>query len=291
MSKPRAASHRSAVLVTGASSGIGRACALTLAAEGFCVVAGVRSMQDAEALKESAQGNLSTLLLDITDANQLAHAASLLSNELRESGLGGLINNAGICVTGPLEYVPIESLRVQLEVNVVAQIAVTQAMLPLLRRGKGRIVNIGSTSGRIAGRYAGPYCASKFALEALTSVLRLELQSSGIAVSIIEPGIVATPFWKKLRAAEDALAQSLPEEGWQRYGAALRGRQQKMMLWGQNGLSTAAVCDSVRHALTTSRPKLRYVVGSDARLRTTLAALLPERLWYYLGTGGSARTD
>jgi NAD(P)-dependent dehydrogenase (short-subunit alcohol dehydrogenase family) len=281
MPNPPSASS-GAVLITGASSGIGRACASRLAAEGFRVFAGVRTPRDVDSLRLEARANLSPLLLDITNEEQLAACAALLRSELPEGRLAGLVNNAGISVTGPLEHVAIPALREQLEVNVVAQLAVTQAMLPLLRAGRGRIVNIGSTSGRIAGRYTGPYCASKFALEALTSTLRLELQSSGVAVSIVEPGVVSTPFWRKTLEAETKLAATLPPDGAERYGEALAHRREHMMSWGAGGSSPIAVCDAIVHALTAPRPRLRYIVGKDARIRTTLAALLPERLWYYL---------
>jgi NAD(P)-dependent dehydrogenase (short-subunit alcohol dehydrogenase family) len=285
----RSLPQRGAVLVTGASSGIGRACALNLAAAGFRVFAGVRAERDAELLRAAAPQSLTPLLLDVTDTDQLSAAASLLTAELRTSGLQGLINNAGICVTGPLEYVPLRALRQQLEVNVVAQVAVTQAVLPLLRIARGRIVNIGSTSGRIAGRLVGPYCASKFALEAVTSALRLELQSSGVAVSIVEPGVVATAFWAKALAAEHALVLNLPPDGSQRYGEALARRRDKMTQFSSTGCLPEAVCNAIFHALTARRPKLRYVVGMDAKLRTTLAAVLPEWLWHYLVAGrGSA---
>lgn len=271
-----------AVLITGTSSGIGRTCALTLAAKGFRVFAGVRNEQDAQMLQADAPGNLSTLILDVTDASQIAAAATLVQRELSDGALHGLVNNAGICVTGPLEQVPISALREQLEVNVVGQVAVTQAMLPFLRTGRGRIVNIGSTSGRIAGRYTGPYCASKFALEALTSTLRLELQSSGVTVSIVEPGVVATSFWNKVLAVEEALAHSLPNDCLERHGEALTRRRDNMPGWQAGGASTTIVCDAILHALTAPRPKLRYVVGRDARVRVVLARLLPERLRYYL---------
>lgn len=274
-----------AVLVTGTSSGIGRACALTLASKGFRVFAGVRNERDASVLREGAPANLSTLILDVTDAGQVAAAGALLQRELSDGALHGLVNNAGICVTGPLEQVAIGALREQLEVNVIGQVAVTQAMLPFLRKGRGHIVNIGSTSGRISGRYTGPYCASKFALEALTSALRLELQPSGVSVSIVEPGVVATSFWNKMLAAEEALASSLPNDCLERHGEALARRRESVPGWQAAGASTTTVCDAILHALTAPRPKLRYVVGRDARLKAALVSLLPEKVWYYLTAG------
>src|SRR5258708_33287478 len=181
------------VVATGASTGIGEACALRLDRRGFHVFAGVRREVDGGALKQKASGRLTPILLDVTDASSIKSAAAAVAASLDEEGLSGLVNNAGIAIAGPLEFLPIDELRRQFEVNVIGQIAVTQAFLPLLRKGHGRIVNMGSISGRLAFPLLGPYAASKFALRALTTALRMELRPWGIPVSIIEPSGIATP--------------------------------------------------------------------------------------------------
>ncbi|HRI88446.1 MAG TPA: SDR family NAD(P)-dependent oxidoreductase, partial [Candidatus Hydrogenedentes bacterium] len=199
-----------AVVVTGASTGIGAACALYLDRIGFRVFAGVRKESDGEALRSKASSRLSTLLLDVTDGESIAAARDTVAEVVGDDGLAGLVNNAGISVNAPLEFIPLDKLRLQLEVNVVGQIAVTQAFLEMLRVAKGRVVNIGSTSGRLSIPMGGPYCASKFAMEALSDSLRMELLPWGIEVSLVQPGAIDTPIWEKSLAAGDALLESLP---------------------------------------------------------------------------------
>src|ERR1041384_744002 len=184
-----------AVLVTGASTGIGEACALCLTAAGFRVFAGVRRTEDGERL--GARGGIESVLLDVTVPAQIAAAASDLAGKVGDAGLAGLVNNAGIAVGGPVEYVSAEDLRRQLEVNVVGLHEVTRAFLPLIRRARGRIVHIGSISGLIASPFTGPYAASKHAVEALAEALRVALAPEGIHVSVVEPGQVRTPIWEK----------------------------------------------------------------------------------------------
>src|SRR5439155_3574156 len=145
------------IVITGASTGIGRACALRLDRMGFRVFAGVRKTEDGEALKQQASERLTPVVIDVTDVASIARAAEMVAAEVGEAGLAGLVNDAGIAVAGPLEFIPIEELRKQLEVNVIGQIAVTQVFLPLLRKGHGRIVNMGSISGRLAVPLLGPY--------------------------------------------------------------------------------------------------------------------------------------
>src|SRR3954471_419193 len=197
------------VLVTGASSGIGRATALELARRGATVLAGVRDPADGEALGPS----VIPLRLDVTDAGHVAAAGE----EAARRGLDALVNNAGIAVTGPLEYLPLDELRRQLEVNAVAQLAVTQACLPALRASRGRIVNMSSISGRMALPLYGPYAASKYALEALSDSLRLELRGTGVDVVLIEPGAIRTPIWERGIRAADALWDALPPVARERY--------------------------------------------------------------------------
>src|ERR1700730_7250159 len=203
------ADNRRAVVVTGASTGIGRATALHLDRLGFRVFAGVRREADAEELKKAATQRLSTLLIDVTDGDGVRAAAERVEQESPE-GLAGLVNNAGIAVGGPLEFVPIDAVRYQFEVNVIGMVAVTQALLPSLRKGHGRIVNIGSVGGRTAAPFVGPYAASKHAVEAFTESLRQELRPWGIWVAVIEPGAIATPIWEKGKQGADQLVEILP---------------------------------------------------------------------------------
>ncbi len=207
---------RPAILITGASTGIGAACAADLARRGFRVFAGVRKDTDGERLKDQS-ADIVPLLLDVTDSAQIAAAADTVGRTVGDACLAGLVNNAGIVVAGPLEILPLDELRRQLEVNVVGQVAVLQAMLPLLRKARGRIVNISSVNGRFAPPYMAPYSASKHALEAINNALRLELRAWGIHVSIIEPGATATPIWDKSLAAANALTEQIREEHIQLY--------------------------------------------------------------------------
>src|SRR5579862_2288927 len=181
-----------AVLITGASTGIGAACALYLDARGFRVFAGVRNPADGEALRARSSSRLAPVLLDVTNSDSLRDAAAVINETVSETGLHGLVNNAGIAVGGPLEVLPLDDLRRQFEVNVVGQLAVTQAMLPLLRKARGRIVNMGSIVGRAPVPLVGAYSMSKAAVAAMTTALRLELDLWGIDVSLIEPGAIAT---------------------------------------------------------------------------------------------------
>ena len=191
-----AASTRGAVVITGASTGIGHASALHLASLGFKVFAGVRRDEDADRLRAVANGSIEPVHIDVTDQASIDAAAGRV-REATGGSIAGLVNNAGIAVPGPLEHLPVDEFRRQLEVNVTGQVAVTQAFLPMLRPSRGRIVNIGSIGGRVAAPMLGPYAASKHAMEGLTDSLRRELRPSGIEVSIIRPGPIATEIWER----------------------------------------------------------------------------------------------
>lgn len=268
---------RGAVLITGASTGIGEACALHLASLGFDVHAGVRRDEDGERLRATGGERLRPLKIDVAEAGSIAAAASEVSGAMDGRGLAGLVNNAGIAVSGPLEYVPVEELRRQLEVNVVGQVAVTQALLPLLRVAGGRVVNIGSIGGRIALPLLGPYAASKFAMEAITDSLRRELRGSGISVSIVEPGSIATPIWEKAGPDADRVVEDMPAEGRERYAHLISAVRAEVARAPERGLPPLAVAKVVEHALTARRPRTRYLVGRDAKMRAKLARLLPDR--------------
>ena len=208
------------IVITGASSGIGKACALRLDQLGFQVFAGVRREADGEALRREASDRLTPLVIDVTDTASIAAAVVAVTDATADLGIGALINNAGIAVAGPLEFLPLADLRQQFEVNVIGQIAVTQAFLGLVRRGKGRIINMGSTSGRSVLPFAGAYGASKHALRALTVALRMELQPWGIPVTSIEPSTVATPIWARSVAASEERERISSAQERERYGHA-----------------------------------------------------------------------
>lgn len=270
--------HRS-VLITGASTGIGRSCALRLDQKGWRVFAGVRKESDAVALRESASGRLTTLLLNILDEASIANATAAMHRELGGAGLQGLVNNAGISVQGPLEYLKPDALRHQFEVNLVGQLIVTQLLLDLIRTGRGRIVMMSSISGRaMSWPFLAPYSASKKALEAVGEALHYELIREGIHVSIVEPGSVATPIWSKGDATIDAVIDAMPPEGRRRYGDAIRRAQALAAQAGRRGISPDRVAARVETALTSAHPKLRYLVGSDAHISARVDRLLPQRL-------------
>jgi NAD(P)-dependent dehydrogenase (short-subunit alcohol dehydrogenase family) len=256
------------VLVTGASSGIGHASALRLARAGWLVYGGVRTAGDAAALREHG---VEPLDLDVTDTAQIAAAAHAIGPELH-----GLVDNAGISIAAPLELVPLDELRRQLEVNVVGQVAVLQAFLPALRRVRGRVVLMGSIGGRSALPFLGPYAASKHALEAFADVLRVELRPWGIAVAIVEPASVKTAIWTKGAAQADVLRNGISREADELYAERIE-RFKAVALKRGPGIDPDVVARAVEHALTAPRPKARYLVGRDAHLRAWIERL-PTRL-------------
>jgi NAD(P)-dependent dehydrogenase (short-subunit alcohol dehydrogenase family) len=269
--------HRGAVLISGASTGIGRACAERLDNIGFTVFAGVRKQSDADSLLGTGSGRTRPLMLDVTESESIA-AALRTVDEAVPAGLAGLVNNAGISVGGPLEFVPIDEWRRQLEVNFIGQVAITQAAIPALRKARGRIVNMTSIGGRLASPFLGPYNASKFALEAVTDALRLELRQFGIEVAAVEPGAVVTPIWEKGRASAQRAAASMPAEAMQLYGAGIAAINKFISQAESSGVPPIEVARAVEHALTAPRPRTRSVVGRDAKMRLVLTRLLPTRV-------------
>lgn len=245
---------------------------------GWRVFAGVRRTADGDRLRNASAQRVEPIPLDVTDQPSIAHAVRLVAESLGTAGLTGLVNNAGIAIVGPLEAIPLDQLRKQLEVNVVGQIAVTQAFLPLLRQGRGRIVNMGSIAGRATLPIMGPYCASKYALESLTDALRLELQPWGIHVSIIEPGAIATPIWEKSKQTGVELEAASCADMIARYAETIARVRDAVAEAERRAISPDAVAKAVRHALTASRPKTRYLVGTDAKIRAVMQKLLPDRL-------------
>jgi short-subunit dehydrogenase len=207
----------------------------------------------------------------------IARAVDIVRAVQEDQALAGLVNNAGIAVGGPLEYLPVERLRTQLEVNVIGLHAVTQAFLPLIRKGRGRIVHIGSIAGRLASPFTGAYAASKHAVEALTDALRLELGPEGIQVAVVEPGQIRTPIWDKGMAEFGTIESRINQEGMDRYRGRLLALQYIVQRARVHSLSPDAVADAVIHALESPAPRTRYVVGGDARIRLWLSRLLPDR--------------
>jgi NAD(P)-dependent dehydrogenase (short-subunit alcohol dehydrogenase family) len=260
------------ILITGASTGIGHACAIRFAEMGYQVFAGVRKLADGEALAAHPSGNIRPVSLDVTSAGSIAGALSTIGAE----ALGGLVNNAGIAMMGPLELVSVDDWRRQFEVNVIGLVAVTQACLPHLRLGRGRIVNVGSIADRTALPGSGPYDSSKSAVKAITDALRMELRPCGISVSLIEAGAIATQIWEKsLRELDELSRRAGPERL-----APYRGLMKTVREETERGAATAspasAVVEAVVHAMTARRPRTRYLVGRDARLWLWLSRL-PDR--------------
>lgn len=261
-----------AILVTGASSGIGAATVEALAQRGFVVYAGVRNDADAAHVR-ALHPNVRPLHLDVTDAHAIAAAARAVQSD--GVPLVGLVNNAGVAFGGPLETLPVDELRTQFDVNVIGAMAVTQGFLPLLRAQRSCIVFIGSIAGRIAMPYFAPYCASKAALRALTAALRMELAPSRIDVTLIEPGSVATPIWSKGLAMRDAMLARLPAHAPDHYRAAINTVMRTLAGEQRSAMPVRRVADVVVRALTARKPKAHYIVGAPARVGALLALLPP----------------
>lgn len=272
---------QSSVWITGASTGIGAAAVAQMHRYGWWVFAGVRRQADADALLERYPRRVQPVLMDVTDDASVAKAAEQVSAAVGEHGLQGLVNNAGVSIVGPLEALPLDQVRLGLAVNVTGVVAVTQAALPLLRAGQGRIVNVGSPSGRFAAPYFGVYAASKFGLRALSDSLRVELRRWHIRVSLVEPGAVATPIWDKGAADVESLVDALPEDQRDRYERQLKRVAAYTRKMSKTALPVAQVAAQIAHALTSAQPRAYYPLGRDARFMrwlTWLPAGLRDRL-------------
>ncbi len=265
------------VVITGTSTGIGRAAALRLDRGGFRVFAGVRRESDGQALKAEASERLTPILLDVTDATAVEQAAKDVASQVGDAGLWGLVNNAGIGVGGPIEFVDSDEWRRQFEVNVFGPAAVIRSFLPLVRRAKGRIVNVSSGAGKVANPMLGPYCASKFALEALSDALRMEVASQGVDVALVEPGFIETPMLDKGQDSAAEVIEKLPPLGQELYGGAMQDFMRMVDKFRPRAASPDQVAQAIEHALTAGRPRTRYTVGVDAKLLTGLGWLLPDR--------------
>jgi NAD(P)-dependent dehydrogenase (short-subunit alcohol dehydrogenase family) len=269
---------KGAVLVTGASTGIGRSSALLLDRSGYKVFAGVRNMEVGEQIRDSASKRLSPVLLDVTKPEQIANAFKSVQKSLGpDDGLFGLVNNAGICIAGPTEYLPVDILRQHLEVNVIGHIAVIQAFMPLIRAGHGRIINIGSPTGRFSLPYLGAYSGSKHAMVALTDALRIELRSWKIPVSVVEPGTVETPMWVKSTAKSHSIINDeLPAEARNLYQEMTSSIDRVMDSGRKRAIFPDDVAATVLKAISAKRPKNRYMVGAGSRM-AIIGNILPSR--------------
>ena len=266
--------RREAVVVTGASTGIGAGAAALLAREGFLVFAGVRNDADA-ARAATLHDNVRPLRLDVTQRDEIRAAAELVA----ASGhpLRAVVSNAGIAVGGPLEFLPVDELRRIFEINVFGAAELTQAFLAQLRMSRGRLVFVGSISGRLAVPFVAPYSMSKFALRALADALRVELRPAGIAVSLLEPSAVKTPIWSKGRDSRAALLALLPPQATERYGAQLNAMFEQIEREERGAMPVETVARAILHAVTARKPRARYLLGTGARAGSVVA-LLPTAL-------------
>jgi NAD(P)-dependent dehydrogenase (short-subunit alcohol dehydrogenase family) len=275
---PVTAVARPSVVVTGASTGIGRATALRLAGNGYHVFAGVRQAVHGEALRQ-AGGDITPLIMDVTDVASVAQAAELAGRTIGEKGLAGLVNNAGIGVTGPVEAIPLQDLRRLYEVNVFGQVAVIQHFLPLLRLGQGRMINIGSIGDRLTIPFGSPLTSSKWAIASITEALRIELRPWGIHVVLIEPASIDTETVNKTETDAERTLSAMCEANKSLYAQAYRSMTLRGMARVRHGSPPNVVAHVIHHALTVKRPRTRYLVGKDARLLATVARWAPDRLF------------
>lgn len=274
------------ILISGASTGIGRALALDLLAKGYHVMAGVRKEADANELRRLASAQspayasaLDTTILDVTRAEDIERAKTWCENLAAQGeSLWGLINNAGIVVVSPAEFIPIDELRKQMEVNFIGAVALTQAALSALRASRGRVVNISSISGRLSLPFTWPYSASKYAMEAWSDGLRIELRPHGVQVVLIEPGSIQTPIWEKSLRTNRDLFDRLPQHARTRYGDELNALQSRIEQTSR-GADVSIVCKAVQKALSARSPRTRVLVGTDAKVLIWFKRLLPDR-WF-----------
>jgi NAD(P)-dependent dehydrogenase (short-subunit alcohol dehydrogenase family) len=274
--------EKQVVLVTGASTGIGRETVLLLAGKGFQVFAGVRKASDGAALSRAAGDALTPVIIDVTRPASISSALRAVRKHIMPQGSFSLVNNAGIAVAAPLELLSMDDLRRQFEVNVFGQVAVTQAFLPLIRERGGRIVFMGSLFGRIAVPLAGPYSAAKFAIEAIADAFALELHQWGIRVSLLEPGNIDTPIWDKFMAQGMAATGADARRRRALYKDAEASMHRLAKFFSRSGLTPRHVAEVVLRALTARRPRTRYLVGGDAKLLARITPLGTDRMRYWV---------
>jgi NAD(P)-dependent dehydrogenase (short-subunit alcohol dehydrogenase family) len=255
------------VLVSGASTGIGKAAALRLAREGFQVLGGIRRLDDGASLVDGA---VEPVVLDVTDGDSVA-AATEHALDRGKGRVAGLVNNAGVTVNGAFETLTMTEWRDQFEVNFFGHLAVTKALLLGLRDAGGRVVNVGSIGGRVALPLLGPYTASKFAMRGWTESLRMELAPDGVRVALVEPGAIDTEIWRKGADSAAAIEAALTAEQRQRYGERITATRKAADRASRHAVSPDRVARVIAHALTSRRPRARYVVGPDAQIERALA--------------------
>jgi NAD(P)-dependent dehydrogenase (short-subunit alcohol dehydrogenase family) len=279
-----AGNESGAVVVTGASTGIGRATAMLLDAEGYRVFAGVRKEADARDLAKDGSDRLTPITLDVTDADQIEAARQQVAEAVGDLGLVGLVNNAGVGGGGPIEFMPLEELRSTLEINLIGQVAVTQAFIPLLRKGKGTIVFIASIGGRVASPFMSPYNTSKFAIEALGESLRHELRPWEIEVVVIEPGSIDTQIWAKGNEQVREQVEKMPEDARRLYGRQVTRFGEVLNETASRGIPPEKVAEVVHKGISSDRPRHRYLVGTDAKIGARLKGTLPDRAFSKLAS-------
>jgi len=265
-------------VITGASSGIGRSCVERMSRAGWQVFAGVRREADRENLRREFAANVWPVLMNVENEASIAAGAADIERQLSGRGLDGLVNVAGIGMIRPVEYATMQDLRKIFDVNFFGQVAIIQAFLRLLRKKRGRIVNITTVGVNIAIPFGGLLNASKSAFAKLSDTLRLEMRSFGVRVIAIEPGSISTPAVDKTLGDLEKVILSLPAEAQALYGASIRKMGRRGYAMEKNGSSSDVVAAAVHHALTSSRPRIRYRVGKHAKLAATLPKILPERL-------------
>jgi len=260
------------VLITGTSSGIGRACAEEMAGRGWRVLAGVRREEDGEEVRALSPDRIEPVLLDVTDLDAIAALPERVGGSL-----DALVNNAGMANAGPLEHLPLDEVKHQLDVMLLAPFALTKAMIPALRASRGRVVMIGSIGGRTSLPFMGPYNAAKAGIDGFASSLRQELAPFGVHVALVEPGAIKTRIWQKGIDAGQKLRESLPDEAERDYGDRIEKMAGAAAESERRGVPPSKVAAVVAHALTADKPKTRYLIGIDARVQAGLRAALPDR--------------
>lgn len=270
--------QKGAVVVTGASTGIGRSTALHMDDQGYRVFAGVRKQADAESLAGEASERLTPVMLDVTKPRSIAAAKTKVQKAVGEDGLEGLVNNAGVANAGPVEHLPVSEFQKVIDVNLTGQYAVTQAFLPLLRRGDGTIVFITSIGGRVASPFFTPYNAAKFGLEGMADALRRELKPwTGMNVVVVEPGSIATPIWDKGNDAFDAARKKMDPEATRLYGPQLDRMKEVTKEADARGMDPIEVAKVIERAVRSRNPKSRYIVGRDAKMMARLQSLAGDK--------------
>ena len=265
------------VVITGTSTGIGRACAERMAAAGWTVYAGVRKDADADDVQRSITGDVRPVIIDVTNGDHITALVARLRDDLGANGLDGLVNNAGVAEGGPIEAVTESDWRWHFDVNVFGVVNLTRECLPLLLASRGRVVNVASIAGRISAPMMAPYAAGKHAVEAISEALRFEVEDLGMHVSCVEPGEIESAIWSKADEQLSRIEGTLSPDVKARYARHLD------MLYGfvadgaKRGIPASKVANAVHHALTASRPKHRYLVGPDAKM-VGVVSRLPDRM-------------